>query len=102
MPNVVVVVNHSVPVDEAVEKCKPMLTKVIESFQGTDPLVTWNENIAAFDFKSLGFKISGTATVEADKATVSVSLPIAAMLFKNKVEEGVKKGLMKALLNDES
>ena len=50
-----------------------------------------------FDFKSMGFAITGEAIVTADKITVDVQLPVAAMLFKGRVEKAIDKSMNKAL-----
>lgn len=50
-----------------------------------------------FGFSTFGFKISGVMTVGENDVKVDGDLPIAAMMFKGKVEEGFRDIVRRAL-----
>jgi hypothetical protein len=58
----------------------------------------WDANDSySFSFKTFGFKISGEMTILEDAVKVDGDLPIAAMMFKGKVEEGFRDIVRRAL-----
>ncbi len=97
MPKVSVNVPHQGDPREVVEKIRPSIEKMIRDFEGRDMDITWQDTEAQFSFKSLAFTIQGTATVLPDRIQVEVNLPLAAMMFKDRVEKALSKNLTKAL-----
>ena len=97
MPAVTVEVPHKLDPQEVIDKAKPVLEKTIEDFEGHDLDMQWTDNRADFSFKSLAFTIKGNIVVEADKMTVTIELPFAAMMFKGKIEEGIRSELTRML-----
>ncbi|MDB5239314.1 MAG: hypothetical protein JWO00_649 [Candidatus Parcubacteria bacterium] len=53
----------------------------------------WEGNACEFTFTAQGQSISGTISVLADKVEVTAKLPMAAMLFKGKLETALTDGL---------
>jgi len=97
MPNVIVEVPHDKDPQDVISKAQPVLEKTIEDFEGHDLNMEWTDNQAEFSFKSLAFTIKGNMLVEADKITVTIELPFAAMMFKDKVQGAITKRLTKAI-----
>lgn len=98
MPKITKVIEHNLGVAKAIEKTTPAIDEVIESFNGTDVNVNLDENnVLQFNFKSMGFKITGTATVTESNISVVVELPLAAMMFKGRAEKAIEKSINKAL-----
>ena len=97
MPDVTVEVPHKMDPQEVIDKAKPVLEKTIEDFEGHDLDMQWTDNRADFSFKSLAFTIKGNMVVEADKLAVTIQLPFAAMMFKDKVQQAITKRLTRAM-----
>ena len=97
MPAVVVEVPHNLDSQEVIAKAKPVLEKTIGDFEGHNLDMQWSDNRANFSFKSLAFTIKGNIVVESDKLAVTIELPFAAMMFKDKVEQAISKRLTKAM-----
>jgi len=97
MPDVTVEVPHGLDPQEVIDKAKPVLEKTISDFEGHDLEMQWTDNRAEFSFKSLAFTIKGNMVVETGKLTVTIELPFAAMMFKDKVQQAISKRLTKAM-----
>ena len=99
MPKSTVSVDHSLGKDRALELLKQFLPKLREKFQGqvTDLEETWEGSKLNFSFKTFGFKIKGLMDVAEDKVKLEQDLPIAAMMFKGKVEDAIRGELNKLL-----
>jgi hypothetical protein len=100
MPKVSVAVPHELDPDEVVELAGPYVEKIVDDFQGEDLEIEWNGRSANFSFKSLTFKIKGDVAVTENDIGVTVDLPLAAMLFKDKVEKAIAKNLKRAVEGD--
>lgn len=97
MPKVSVSVPHAYSPDDVVERATPIVEKIVDDFQGSDLELEWTGHQAEFSFKSLAFQIKGDVDVQPDQITVTVDLPFAAMIFKDKVEKALNKNLRRAL-----
>jgi hypothetical protein len=51
----------------------------------------------AFEGSGMGQKASGTAAVNPSDVTVQIKLPLAASLFKSKIESGIRRELTRIL-----
>ena len=89
MPKVSVAVPHELDPDEVVERAGPYVEKIVDDFQGQDLEIEWEGRAANFSFKSLTFKIKGDVAVTENDIGVTVDLPFAAMIFKDKVEKAI-------------
>jgi hypothetical protein len=85
--------------ETAVERLKGFVTRVRDHFkdQVSDFQETWVDNVLNFSFKTYGFLISGTLTVDDQKARLDGNLPFAAMAFRGKIEQTIRENLEKAL-----
>ncbi len=97
MPKVRVAVPHQLDPDEVVKRAQGYIEKIVDDFQGDDLDVAWEGRSANFSFKSLGFSIQGDMAVTAEEIAVAVNLPLAAMIFKDKVEKALNKNLGRAV-----
>jgi len=53
----------------------------------------WDGNTLSFGFKAMGMKVSGTLGVEPSQVRLAADLPLAAMMFKGKIEQRVREEL---------
>lgn len=99
MPKSTVSVNHSLGQERAVELLKRFLPRLRDKFQGqvSDLEEAWTDNILNFSFKTFGFKIEGKMDVAEDNVKLEQNLPLAAMMFKGKVEDSIRTELGKLL-----
>ncbi|MDP6442570.1 MAG: polyhydroxyalkanoic acid system family protein [Pirellulaceae bacterium] len=99
MPRFNTEVPHSLGQEQATERLKDFLEKVTRVYkdQVSDLRGDWADNVLDFGFTSYGFKISGVLTVEEDKARIEGKLPMAAAMFRGKIESSIQGELEKAL-----
>jgi hypothetical protein len=99
MPKVNLSVPHAVGQDEARKRIEKVLIRVMEKFgdQVSDLQKSWEENVLNFSFKTFGFAIKGSMAVESEQVDFECSLPIAAMMFKGKVEKTMRDELTRIL-----
>jgi hypothetical protein len=97
MPKVTVAVDHHSTPEDVKRRAGPVIEKTVKDFEGCNLELTWDDMNATFKFKSLAFTISGTAKVDAEKITIVVDLPFAAIMFKDKAEKAIRKNLVRAL-----
>jgi hypothetical protein len=97
MPSVRIAVPHGGDADAAVEKVRGVLERAVEEFQGRDLQSEWTGRSATLKFTSLGFQIGAKVDVDATQVIVEIDLPMAAMMFKGRVEDFLKKNLIEVL-----
>jgi len=97
MPIVSVSVPHSHDPADVKTRAEPHIEKMVDDFEGHDLDLEWTDYKGEFSFKSMAFTINGDVDIETDKITVSVDLPLMAMIFKDKVEEAINKNLSRAV-----
>ncbi len=99
MPQFNVSVPHSRTKDEVIEQMKGLLEKVTEKFgdQVKNLEQDWEEDKLNFSFRTFGINISGQGTVDDSAVHIQGKLPIAAMMFKGKIESGLKEQLQRML-----
>jgi len=85
-------VAHNLTQDEATKRIKNLLNDVKTQFAGkiSDLHEEWDANTGTFDFRAMGFAVSGTLTVQTSRIDISGNLPFAAMLFKRKIESTIR------------
>ncbi len=100
---------HALGLDEAKQRIKGFLdqaqAKLAQgpvSAPGIPPVSgsveqKWEENVCEFTFSAQGQSISGTIEVAADKVDVAAKLPLAAFMFKGKIESALQEGLVAIL-----
>lgn len=99
MPGFSTEVPHQLGQQEATERLKGFLEKVQEKYKDQVKNLEgdWNEHTLTFSFRTFGFSISGTLTVEEELAKLDGKLPFAAVAFRGKIQEGIREQLEKTL-----
>ena len=92
MPHLNIAVPHSLPQGEAVQRIKHLLDEVRTQFADriTNLHENWDGNMGTFSFSAMGVHVSGTLTVMASQVEIAGKLPLAAMLFKRKIESTIR------------
>ena len=95
MPRLTMETPHALGQEEAVRRLKRKFSTAVDHYgdQAKDLHEEWNDNTFSFRFKTVGMKVSGTVTVEASRVKLDTSLPFAAMIFKGKIKQQVRKEL---------
>ncbi len=97
-----ITIQNELTVEDAKAKAEPVLISCLESFQGKDVNMDWEGSKCQFSCTSMGLKITGSVEIKEALADVTIILPMAAVMFKSRVEETVKKRLTAALKKDNS
>lgn len=99
MPSLKMTVPHQLGQEEAATRLKGFLAKVKERYQNqvSDLQETWTDNKLDFAFKTYGFNIKGSMVVEAADVLFEGQIPFAAMMFKGKIEQGLRDEITRVL-----
>jgi hypothetical protein len=94
-------VAHDLGQQEAMDRLKKFRDQIHARHAGEvkDLQETWNGHVLQYSFKSLGFLIKGTVSVEPNEVTVEGTLPMLAALLKGKIEKTIHGELTKVLLD---
>ncbi len=97
MPSLTVSVPHSLDQQEATTRLKEQFDSAKGTFGDnvTDLVAEWNDNVLSFGFATFGIKVAGTATSGESEVVVDAKLPLAAMLFRGKIEQQIREELEK-------
>jgi hypothetical protein len=92
-------VSHQLGKDAAQKRLQSFIAKVSQQLQAqaTQLQSDWEDNLLKFCITTFGMKIDGTLTVEEASAHVEGSLPLAALMFKGKIETTIQTELARAL-----
>lgn len=99
MPGFSIEAPHSLGRDEARERLVSFLEKIQEHYanQVSDLTQDWDGDRLDFSFTTYGFQISGAAEVNESVVHCKGSLPMAAMLFKGRIEQTIRENLLRVL-----
>ncbi len=99
MPQFNISVPHGTTKQEATEKVKLLLDKMGEKYAGQikDLQQDFEGDKLTFSFKTLGIKVSGEGTVDDENIHIKGDLPIAAMMFKGKIESGLRDSIARLM-----
>ncbi len=99
MPRFSMTVPHDLSQDEAVERLKKETTRFLGGDQSlvSDLNYDWRDSAASFSFKVMGFSVDGTATVQPQDVSILANLPLAAIMFKGKIESTLREKLNEIL-----
>jgi len=92
VPKIHLEIPHQLSAEEARSRLE-RFTEGLPQDQVTDLEQSWHENTLSFVFKTFGIKINGDLTAANEKLLVNIELPFSAMMFKGKIESGIKKQL---------
>ncbi len=92
MPKFNTEVQHSLGKDKAIERLRSFSDRIREQYAGqvSDMEESWNDDGLNFGFSVMGMGIGGSIKVDDTKATVDGNLPIAAAMFRGKIESEIK------------
>jgi len=95
MPSLTVNVSHQLSQDEALRRIQAAVAqaKVQYADKINDLRDSWNGYVGDFEVSGKGQKASGTVAVNQSDVSVQIRLPLAALLFKSKIESGNRPGL---------
>ena len=90
---------HQLGQAEAVSRMHHLLARVKEKYQDqvSDLKESWNDNSLTFSFSTYGFKISGDVAVLPSEVRLDGQIPIAALVFKGRIENAIRDQLAKEL-----
>lgn len=99
MPSFQVEVPHALGKQQAIERLRPFVEKLVERYkeQVSTSEGSWLENVLTFALTTYGFTISGELKVEDDKVALQGQLPFAALPFRGKIEQSIASELQKEL-----
>lgn len=99
MPSFSTTVSHPLDQQSAVTKLKGLMDGLRDKYKdvASDVQGVWNNNVLNFSLKVMGFAIDGTVTVLDKSAVVAGSLPLAASMFRGRIEESIKTEMEKEL-----
>lgn len=91
MPKINLSVPHNLGQDEAKKRISGLMAQTRSQFAGsvTDVTETWNNYTNSFSFRVMGFSISGKLDVQPTQVQIEISLPLAALPFKSRVEKDI-------------
>jgi len=92
-------VTHNLGQQKATEKLQHFLEQVRERYadQLSDMRGDWSEQGLEFAFKTMGMAVQGNLTVEDGAVHVNGKLPLAAALFRGRIEQTIRTELEKLL-----
>ena len=99
VPGLIVSVSHHLSQDEALRRIQAAVDQAKAQYSDkiNDLRDTWKGYLGAFEVSGMGQKASGTVTVKPSDVTVQITLPLAASLFKSKIESGIRRELTRIL-----
>jgi hypothetical protein len=99
MPGLTVSVSHQLSQDEALRRLQAAVALAKEQYSDkiNDLRQNWEGYIGTFEVSGMGQKASGTVAVNPSDVTVRITLPFAALVFKPKIESGIRDALTKIL-----
>lgn len=99
MPKFDLAIPNPLSKEQALERVQGFSKKLEEQYgdQLSDLEQSWNGDELAFSFKTFGFKIDGTLTIEEEKVIVAGNLPLAAVMAKGKITSAIEDQLQRLL-----
>jgi len=99
MPTFSAEVPHQLGQEPATVRLKHFLEQVRVQYKDfvTDLQGNWVDNILTFSLKTYGFKIDGTLTVDDKAVRLAGNLPLAALVFRGKIEQSIAGELRREL-----
>ena len=95
MPRLEVNIPHRLGQEEALRRMKDKAEFLHKTYgaQATESKQEWTDNVLRFAFQAMGFKISGTVTVEEAELRLQADLPLTALPFKGVAERRIRQEL---------
>lgn len=99
MPSIAIELPHALGKEPAKEKLRHFLANVRQEYAQVVSELTesWEGDTLQFSFKTYGFQVSGKLQVMENQVKLDGSLPLAAMMFKGRVEQTIREQLERLL-----
>ena len=99
MPGFETQVAHNLGRDEARRRLQDVIGQIRRDYsdQVSDVQESWDDNVLTFALKAYGFKVSGTLTVDDDRAVVEGQLPLLALPFRGQVQDFLAAEMTRSL-----
>jgi putative polyhydroxyalkanoic acid system protein len=90
---------HQLGQSTAQQRLQGLLEKVKSRYgdQISNLRESWVDNVLDFGFTTYGFAINGKVFVEDNDVRLDGQIPFAAMMFKGKIEQGLREQMTKLL-----
>ena len=94
-------VTHDLGKEEALKRLQSESDALKETFGGSvsDLKEHWNDSRLDFSLVAYGMKVSGGLVVEPAEVAATISLPLAAAMFKGTIEERIRQRLESLLVH---
>ncbi len=88
-------VPHELGQEEALRRIKAFIDQAKSQFASQMSGFTheWKGGVSTFQLEAKGTSLAGTITVTEDKVEIESKLPMAAILFKGKIETALSDGI---------
>lgn len=95
MPRLTMQAPHALGREEALRRMKEKFDALRDAHgsEVSELREQWNENTFRFGFRTFGMEVTGTVAVEDAAVEVAADLPLAAMLFKGRIEDQIRAEL---------
>lgn len=92
MPGFTVTVPHKLDNVEARTRIQKLVGELQKQYAGMIQNLKekWSDNGGEFSFDAMGFSVKGNLFIEPGQIRVDGSLPLAALPFKGRIEEGIR------------
>jgi len=102
MPRMSLTVPHSLSQEVAAQRMRTFIQRMREKHPDRvrDLEESWNGDSLTFAFSTFGFKIRGTLAVQPHQVQVDTELPLAAMMFRGRLEQEFRETLTRVLSAD--
>ena len=92
MPSLTTEVSHTLPVPDAAQRIKGLMTRLRLKYAGRihDVDEWWGGSRGDFSFTLSGAKIKGTTEVLPTSVQVRVEIPFLAMAFKSSIQQTIR------------
>ena len=99
MPGLIVSIDHRLSQDEALRRIRATVAQArAEYADEIDELrESWSGYVGAFQLSAMSQQASGAVTVNPSDVTVQITLPFLALVFKSRIESGMRDELAKIL-----
>lgn len=102
MPRMSLTVPHRLSQADAAQRMRSFIQRMREKHPDKvrDLEESWNGDSLSFAFSTFGFKIRGTLHVQPQHVQVDAELPLAAMMFRGRLEQEFRETLTRVLSPD--
>ncbi len=99
MPSVTTEVPHSLPVVQATQRVKGLMTRLRAKYGSrlSDVDEWWGADRGDFSFALSGVRVKGVVDVLPQAIRARIELPLAAMLFRASIESAIRQELAASL-----